>query len=100
MLTLAGGEKIVRAYKQNFINPGGQVTLSGVFTRENVNPLARVILARSSGNPDIHVTSQVYLFTTVCNKTNRLDLRFLISPLNSNIDLYNTLFRFCFLVVQ
>ena len=70
-LTLAGGQKIARVYKQNFtgrvtLQPGttscavtlkgsgnnrkltrvGGLTLPGVFTREKVNPLARITLAR------------------------------------------------------
>ena len=70
-LTLAGGQKIARVYKKNFtgrvtlrqltcnvrlqskgletirkLTRGGGLTLPGVFTREKVNPSARVTLAR------------------------------------------------------
>ena len=68
-LTLAGEQKIARVYKQNFTGRHttrdnlmrgyarvGRSTLPGVFTREKVNPTARVTLARRYGNPPIRVT--------------------------------------------
>ena len=46
--TLAGGEKIARLYKQNSTGRVAfrKLILPGVFTREKVNPPAKVTLAR------------------------------------------------------